>query len=338
MRIGYIIAFLFLLNTAFSEMVFLPYYPFKIGERMLLTINVLGIYVGDQVINVEDLVFTNGKRVVVGSGHLYTTPFMSSFYKVDDLERTWFVPEDFVPLYYERWINEGNWKDNIRFNFFPEQQKVLIAQKVNNFRQDTVNFKGFLRNYFTLISAMRSVDYDYHILNNVNVEIDYLFGTAIKSAKFKPSFRTEKINNKVLDVIYLEEIGGIGMHFYISRDQFRTPIRLVIPAFEVIGFKTISVYVELKEFTPGSADIMPLADIPFGATNDLAVRADASVTNTNAVQANQTNTNSSANTNVKKKKTVSSSSSKKSGSVSSVKTVQKKPAVKSSASSKPAGK
>lgn len=334
MRILIVTLFLFVMNTAFSELVFLPYYPFKIGERMLLTINVLGIYVGDQVITVEDLVFTNGKRVVVGGGHLYTTPFMSTFYKVDDIERTWFIPENFVPLYYERWINEGNWKDNIRFNFEPREQKVMIAQKVNGYRQDTVNFKGFLRNYFTLISAMRSVDYDYHILNNVNVEIDYLFGTTIKSAKFKPSFRTEKINNSVQDVIYLEEIGGIGMHFYISRDQYRTPIRLVIPAFEVIGFKTISVYVELKEFTPGSYDVMPLADIPTGATNDLAV---PETNDTNAAKTVSTNTNKTAVSSSSKKK-AASSSSKKAGSTSSVKTSSPKKTASSSVSSKPAVK
>ena len=330
MRIAIAAVLLFLLNTAFSELHYLPFYPFRIGERMLLTINVLGVYIGDQVINVEDIVFTNGQRLVVGSGHLYTTPFISSLYKVDDTERTWFAPEHFVPVYYERWINEGNWKDHILFNFFPEQQKVVVAQKVNGYRKDTVNFKGILRNYFTLIATMRTVDYDYHILQNVPVEIDYLFGTAVKTAKFRPYFKTERINGKLLDVIYLEEIGGIGMHFYISRDENRTPIRLVIPAFEVIGFKTISVYVELKEFVPGGGEIMPLDQIPAGATNDLAPAP--VLTNTNSVVLPSTNTNA-----IKAVKKTASSSSKKTGSTSSTKPATSKKSSVSS-SSKPVKK
>lgn len=316
--------------SVFAEMVFLPTYPFKIGEKMLLTINVLGIYIGDQVINVEDLIFTNGRRVVVGSGHLYTTPFMSSFYKVDDTERTWFIPENFVPFYYERWINEGNWKDHILFNFFPEQHKVVMCQKVNNYAGIHVSYKNVLRNYFTLISTMRSVDYDYHIQNKVPVEIDYLFGTTIKTARFKPFYKKERFNNQYIDVIYLEEIGGIGMHFYISKDGNRTPLRLVIPAFEVIGFKTISVYVELKEYTPGDREIVPLSMIPSGAFDSVAPAKEETPA-TNATVGTNTVTNTKPVTNTVKKtvkKAVSSSSTPKksvssSSTKSSVKTTTK---------------
>lgn len=258
-------------------MKFLPNYPFKTGEKMVLTIKVLGIYIGDQEIFIENITNYNGKILLVGRGHLSTTPFISSMYKVDDSEITYLLPENFIPIYYERWINEGKWHDNIKFNFFPEEQKVEYAQKVNNYDMKTLKYSGTLRNYFTLISCMRSIDYDYHISNKINIEIDYLFGTTVKKAKFKPSIKKIRYIGKDLEVIYLEEIKGIGMNFYISNDANRTPLRLIIPAFEVIGFKTISVYVELKEFKQGTIEI--LIDIP--ATNNSILTTNVSVSATN---------------------------------------------------------
>lgn len=266
-----------------TNLTFMPFYPFKIGEKLHFTIHVLGVYIGDQEIYLEELGETNGQRVVVGSGHLYTTPVISALYKVDDRERTWFIPENFVPIYYERWLNEGSWKDNVKFRFFPDRNKVIISQRVNGWREDHVAYSGVLRNYLTLIASMRSVDYDYHIFNGIPVEINYLFGTALKTARLKPKYIRQNFKGKGTDMISLEEIGGIGMHFYVSRDADRTPLRLVIPTFEVLGFKTISVEVELKEFRRGSQAILPMSMIPSGATGSAPTSsAESLAENTNA--------------------------------------------------------
>ncbi len=131
---------------------------------------------------------------------------------------------------------------------------MLISQQLNNYEKKEVNYSGTLRNYFTLISCMRSIDYDYHISNNTDVEIDYLFGTNIKKAVFKPSYKKIKFRDKLVDTIFLDEIGGIGMNFYILNDQTRIPIMLEIPAYDVLGFRTISIFVELKEYAAGTVD------------------------------------------------------------------------------------
>lgn len=254
MKLAVSISFLFLLNTGFTQLKFLNTYPFKIGEEMTLSISVLGVYVGDQMIVIDDCTNYLGLKVLKGSGRLTTTPFISSMYKVDNREMTYFVPDGFIPFYYERWINEGSWHDNIIFRFYPGQRTVVISQKANNYDKKEVNYTGTLRNYFTLISCMRCVDYDYHISNNINVEIDYLFGTNLKKAVFKPFYSKIKYKDKMTDVIVLEEVGGIGMNFYIIKNPTRIPIRLVIPAFDVIGFKTISIYVEMKEYIEGTKD------------------------------------------------------------------------------------
>jgi hypothetical protein len=259
-----LIFLLFFFSTAYSsgELKFLPYYPFKIGEKMSLEIHVLGVYIGDQEITIEDVITYQGQRVITGRGHIFTTPVISALYKIDDSEITYFVAEDYVPVFYERWIDEGNWKDNIRFHFYPDEHKVDAAHKVYNYKVDTINYKGVLRNYFTLISCMRGVDYDYYIKNNQSVDISYLYGTAIKNARFKPSYKRINYKGNDLDTIFLAEIGGIGMNFYIQNDENRIPLRLIIPAFQVIGWKTISVYVELNTFKRGSGDISPEDVIP----------------------------------------------------------------------------
>ncbi len=95
------------LNKSYPELKFLDYYPFKLGEKMTFTISVLGVYVGDQMINLDEDTNFLGLKVLVGSGRLITTPFISSMYKVDDRETTFFLPQEFIPLHYERWINEG---------------------------------------------------------------------------------------------------------------------------------------------------------------------------------------------------------------------------------------
>ena len=251
-----IILFFFQINSYSVEMKFLEKLPFKAGEKLLLTINVLGVYIGDQIIRIDAITNINGTNFFTGSGHLYTTPFISSMYKVDDRETSTIYPDNFMPFYYEKWINEGNWHDHLRFFFKPDQHHVIAYQQSRNDERQVLSYSGVLRNYFTLISCMRSVDYAYHIQNKVNLEINYLFGTAIKKAIFKPSYKKVNINSKDIETIYLEEIGGIGMNFYIRNDAYRTPVRLIIPAFEVIGFKTISIYVELKEFIPGNTEIL----------------------------------------------------------------------------------
>jgi hypothetical protein len=254
MKLVLSVIFLFFINAGFAQLKFLNTFPFKIGEKMTLSISVLGVYVGDQKITIDEYTNYLGLKVLKGSGQLTTTPFISSMYKVDDREMTYFLPDGFIPYYYERWINEGSWHDNIIFRFYPGQRTVVISQKVNNYDKKEVNYTGTLRNYFTLISCMRSVDYDYHISNKINVEIDFLFGTNIKKAVFKPSYNKLKYKDKMVDTIVLEEVGGIGMNFYILNSPSRMPIRLVIPAFEVIGFKTISIYVEMKEYIEGNKD------------------------------------------------------------------------------------
>ncbi len=237
-------------------MKFLPNYPFKAGEKLVLSVSVLGVYIGDQEITIEDVTNYNGQKVIVGKGRLTTTPFISSLYKVDDREVSYVIPDGYVPIYYERWINEGSWHDNIKFNFYPDEHKTDCFQKYFNYEKKTLEYKGILRNYFTLIACMRGVDYDALIKDNENVEIDYLYGTTIKNAKFKPSYKKIRYHDKELESINLEEIGGVGMHFSILKDEFRTPISLIIPAFDVIGFKTISIYVELKEFKEGTTDLL----------------------------------------------------------------------------------
>ena len=256
MKIIILCIFLLVISgNIFPNLKFISNLPFKAGEKLVLSISVLGVYIGDQEITIDDVTNYDGHRVIVGKGQLSTTPFISSIYKVDDREVSYVLPDDYIPVYYERWINEGTWHDNIRFNFYPDEHKVDYYQKYFNYDKKTIDFKGILRNYFTLIACMRSVDYDSLISNNENIEIDYLYGTSIKNAKFKPSFKKIRYKDKVVESIYIDEIGGIGMHFTILNDEFRTPIKLVIPAFEVIGFRTISINVELKEFKEGIADL-----------------------------------------------------------------------------------
>ncbi len=244
-----------LFDLSFADIKFLPDYPFKIGEKLKLTVSILGVYIGDQEVSIDGSTNYNGYNVYIGSEHLFTTPFISSLYKVDDSAISYIVPENYIPIYYERWINEGSWHDNIKFNFSLDGHKVEFAQKMYNYEKKTAEYEGILRNYFTLIFCMRGIDYNYHIKNKVNIDIAYLFGTNIKKASFKASYQKINFKGKDTDSIYLEEIGGVGINFYILNDENRTPIRLIIPAFEVIGFKTISVYAELKEFIKGTIDI-----------------------------------------------------------------------------------
>jgi len=255
-----LISFLVFITPLFLhayDLKFLNYYPFKVGEKMIFSVRVLGIFIGEQHVTLDYCTNYLGLKVIVGGGYLATTPFISTMYKIEDSEKTFFLPEGFIPLYYERWVNEGSWHDNMKFYFYPGQRTVLIAQKVNNYQKQAINYTGTLRNYFTLISCMRSVDYDYYISNKINVEIDYLFGTTLKKAVFKPSYSKVRYGIEGwIDGIVLNEVGGIGMRFQLIRNQSRTPLRLIVPAFDVIGFKTISVDVELRKHIEGKYDIL----------------------------------------------------------------------------------
>ena len=253
-----IILFLLLLLSiqplAFSDLQLLNRFPLKVGEKMTFSVKILGIYIGDQIANLDKISSYQGRKILVGAASLKTTDFISKLYTVDDHEVTFFTLERFIPLYYEKWVNEGNWHDHIQFYFNPGAKQMDYFAAQNNNQKVNLSFEESLRNYFTLIFSVRALDYQYYIDRNVPVEIDYLLGTSVKKSLFKVSRSKMRRNDKDIDIFFLQEQGGIGLNFKIQDNLERIPLELTIPAYKVIGYKTIDIYVELKEYKAGDGE------------------------------------------------------------------------------------
>ncbi len=214
------------INSLYPVDKFIDPLPMKVGEKLVFSVHVLGMYIGDQTISVDKLTTYKGRTVAEGWG---TSVSRKKVFYLNDKEKTYFDPVTLDPLYNERWVHQGDWIDRLWFWFYPQDNKVEFKHNKGNNVLNTLNYKGRINSFYTMIAYMRSLDYDYYIKNNKTIDFGYLFGIYYKKASFTAAYTTVKYNNTRTPAVQVKENGGMGYEFVILLDQDRTPYKLVIP-------------------------------------------------------------------------------------------------------------
>jgi hypothetical protein len=237
------------LIPGYSEIKLSKNYPLKLGEKLIYSVSALGAYLGDQIITIDSKKEYKGKQVIVGSGSIKSSQFVSSVYNLNDREITYFLPKDITPLYNEKWIKEGDWVDHMFFTFYPG--KIEYKHDKGGSGTTVIKYEGqSILNFYSLIQFVRLVDYDYYINNKLNIEIMYLFGETPTKTVFKPQYKTISFKGKQKGVIYLEEVGGMNFQVSILNTPERIPILLKVPSYSASS-QSINFDVELKSYLPG---------------------------------------------------------------------------------------
>jgi len=256
LSILFLIFILVFVSQIFPSHRFITPYPMKIGERMSFKVRALGTYLGDQNVSIDKMMTFQGKQVVVGYAEIKSTSFVSRFYELNDRETTYFLPDSLNPVYNEKWIHEGNWKDHMVFTFSPQRTQFHNQQGGNKIRR--IPFNGTnLKNYYTLVMTLRAIDYEYYISKNEYIRINYLLGEKPMNAVLIPKYVTVRHNRKDYRAISIEEMkGGLGFKATLLDDPHRTPFKMTIPSYNTDGW-SIDFNAELSSFTPGTIPIKP---------------------------------------------------------------------------------
>lgn len=243
-------------SPAFAEVRYISPYPIKIGEKIVFTIKVFGIYAGDQVATIDGYRTFQGQKVIVGNATVKSTKTVSKFYNLDDKEVTYFLAKNLNPVYNEKWIVEGKWHDHMVYTFSPTQ--IQYYNKMDGNRIKKIPFRGSnMKNYYTLVISVRSIDYDYYISKKKKIYIHYLLKEKPYLAILKPKYITVKYNGKKQRAIYLEEIkGGLGFKVTILDNKYRIPLNMTIPTLKTDGKKSIELHAILKSYKPGTIEIV----------------------------------------------------------------------------------
>lgn len=243
-----------------EELHFAKTYPFRVGEKCVFRVTVFGFEVAGIEYSVDDYTSYMGRTVVISTMKIDTTEFFSGWYKIHNKETSFTLPSDFTSLYCEKYIDEADMFDLIKCTFPTNQvetnYRANCVSKVSNVKTFTVQTNGVMRNFPDLICMVRALDYDYYIRTKKNIEVTFFDGLLrINHFTFRAVSRKITYQDKEIDTVCLEEASGKGMAYYMKNDATRAPVLMTVPAFNILGIGTISIYGDLKEYRPGKMDI-----------------------------------------------------------------------------------
>jgi len=241
-----LLIFLLILNgiPLFSSLRLLPNPIFFNGEKLVYRVNMLGMQVGYQTIFFDGQTNQNGITLQVGRGSTISTPFFKGLYPIDDKEATFFSNDSFLPVYYERWVSEGKWRDHWHF-YFKEGVHYQYRMNSQNNTLKTVPIKALVYNYVTLIQILRNIDANWYIAHKKSFYLNYLFGEKLIRTRFSVSKITIDIDWKKKTFFEMKEEEGLGLILRYATEDTRVPYQLVLPAYSVPGFKSINIVATL---------------------------------------------------------------------------------------------
>jgi hypothetical protein len=102
--------------------------PFHEGEELTFEVQWLGMPVGMATLRVETPRHVYGNDIVPLISHVRTSPFFSTFYKVDDRAESHFDVRQRVSRFYRMQQHEGRYRHQREIVFEQEQQRVAYRK------------------------------------------------------------------------------------------------------------------------------------------------------------------------------------------------------------------
>ena len=233
------ILLLFLITIAglsFSEVKYLNEYPFKAGEKLFYRVYMLGMHLG-----YGDIVFCgktnyNGSEQYYGRSSIYSTKSLSNIYKLWDRELNIF-DKNYITSYYEKWINEGSWIDNMKYQFYLNEHIIKNYNETTDWKEKIINADGVeVLTYYTLFPFLMSIDYEYYLKKGETIPIYILHNDDVVKMNFAVSVKKNVYFDKnKINVYYFKETSNFGIEGYVTMDDKRLLIRLLMPPLGILG-------------------------------------------------------------------------------------------------------
>ncbi len=211
---------------------------FKVGERLLYDVKYQFIKVGEAEISLSEIVEYNGRKCYRAVFRVWSLPFFSVFYKVDDRYESLIDVEGIYPWRFEQRIREGGYKRD----FYAEFDHVNLIAKTS---EGVYPIPQYAQDVFSAFYYARTQDYsnkkvgdrvrleNFYRNKTYPLEIKYLGEQIVK-------VKAGKFKCVVVEPLIVE--GGLfkakGRFFlWITNDDKKIPVKMTaeIPIGNVSG-------------------------------------------------------------------------------------------------------
>lgn len=125
---------------------------FKVGERLFYDVKYEFIKVGEAEISIPEIVYYNGRKCYRAVFRVWSLPFFSIFYKVDDRYESLIDVEGIFPWRFEQRIREGGYKRD----FYAEFDHVNLIAKTS---EGIYPIPQYAQDVFSAFYYARTQDY-----------------------------------------------------------------------------------------------------------------------------------------------------------------------------------
>lgn len=228
-RIYILFLFLLPLQAIALELGFLSDYPFQIGEELYFKVKTAGVYAAQQTITIDEFISYGGETLVKGSAQVTTVGAAAGFYELNDREFTYFNPSTLFPVYCEKNILEGDWTDYMTYSFGSDSISIY-SDNYTGGKTVSVSSPSSSHNIYTLILALRALDYSSVLNTGRTFTVSYLDDLAVKSIEMTAESGRRKFGGEWVDTIKLESEERKGAECVLSADSLRLPLEVVFPS------------------------------------------------------------------------------------------------------------
>ncbi|MGQ9615260.1 MAG: DUF3108 domain-containing protein [Spirochaetota bacterium] len=224
--------------------------PFSVGEKLEYSIHAIGLTVGRQIIELEDVVKHRGKAVYRLTGRSRSSPFLSIFYRLDDRWIVLIEEETILPLRVEKEMVEGKNEGYFVYDIDNDSGTVNIYNMESG-TVKTVQSNNTVFDLFTLIYYYRS-----NPANFTNTfTFDFLEHKRVSTVQFRNDGEVMLdmpgiSRRSPVSALKLSQIGGAGIEIYVGADELRLPLKLIVPS-KLPRNRRVIIEFYLEHFSPG---------------------------------------------------------------------------------------
>jgi len=216
---------------------------FKSGEKLnyVITYNWLFVWTdvgGVEFVASDDTVF--GQEVINLKGTGVTFSFYDWFFQVRDVYQSWVRPDNLLPVYYHRDVNEDGYIIDYKYRF-DFDSLVAYSERIKTrkpFKQDTVDIFPCTYDVISVIYQARNIDFTKYKKNEkipfkilLDNEIHEVFirykGTEVKKVRGVGKFNTIKFTGSLVAGDVFE--GGEDLQIWVTDDENRVPVWIESP-------------------------------------------------------------------------------------------------------------
>jgi hypothetical protein len=216
---------------------------FKVGERLLYDVKYKFIKVGEAEVSIPDIIEYNGRKCYRAVFRVWSLPFFSVFYKVDDRYESYIDVEGIYPWRFEQRIREGNYKRD----FFAEFDHINLLARTS---EGVYPIPQYAQDVFSAFYYARTQNYsDKKVGERVKLENFYKNRTYPLEIKYLGK-QTVKVKAGTFNCVVVEPLiveGGLfkakgRFLLWITDDDKKIPVKMSaeIPIGSIDG--------ELREF------------------------------------------------------------------------------------------